>query len=214
MLAVGLTGGIASGKSTVANGFENRGVPVLDADAAARDVVAPGTPGLQAVVDQFGEDILDASGGLDRAAMRKRVFGDSDARRALETIIHPAVRLAMGQWLAAQTTPYAMLMIPLLVESKLTAIVGKIVVVDVPLAVQRQRLVARDDIDAALADQMIAAQATRDQRLAVADHVIDNGGDIEALPSQIDTVHQALSAAAKATAGSDSLQSANDRAKP
>ena len=205
MFPVGLTGGIASGKSTVARQFEGLGVPVLDADQTAREVVAPGTPGLQAIVQQFGEAVLDDDGKLDRAAMRQRVFGDDAARRTLEGIIHPAVRIAMAQWLREQSSTYAMLMIPLLVESKLTPMVQQVVVVDVPPAIQKQRLIARDDISLALAEQMIAAQATRQQRLAAADHVIDNAGLSDALAAQVESVHKALMAAA--SGGTDSLQS-------
>lgn len=212
MLAVGLTGGIASGKSTVARRFEALGVPVLDADQVARDVVAPGTQGLQAIVDRFGDTVLDTDGALDRAAMRQHVFADADARKALEAIIHPSVRRAMIEWLSAQQSAYAMLMIPLLVESGLTTMVDKTVVVDLPTTLQRQRLMARDDIDAGLAEQMIAAQASRSQRLAAADHVIDNAGAIDALDAQIDSVHQALMTTAKATSGGNSLQSRDNSA--
>lgn len=212
MLTVGLTGGIASGKSTVADGFAARGVPVLDADAVARDVVAPGTAGLQAVVERFGPDVLDAEGRLDRAAMRRQVFDDPDARRALEGIIHPAVRLAMREWLASQDAPYAILMIPLLVESKLTPMADQVVVVDLPVDAQRTRLMRHDDIDEPLAMQMIAAQASREQRLAVADHVIDNTGPLSALGSQIDHVHAALLRSSAAANSGDSLQSRDDPA--
>lgn len=210
MLPVGLTGGIASGKSTVAQHFEAKGVPVLDADAVARDVVLPGTPGLQAIVERFGEHVLDADGALDRAAMRQQVFADATARKDLEAIIHPAVRQAMAQWSARQTSAYALLMIPLLVESGLTTMIDQLVVVDVPADVQKQRLLARDDIDASLADSMIAAQATREQRLAAADHVIDNSGTVDELAPQTDSVHQALLATAEAT--TNSLQSRDSSA--
>lgn len=210
MLPVGLTGGIASGKSTVARHFEAKGVPVLDADAVARDVVLPGTPGLQAIVERFGEQVLDADGALDRAAMRQQVFADASARKDLEAIIHPAVRHAMAHWLAKQTSAYALLMIPLLVESGLTTMIDQLVVVDVPADVQKQRLLTRDGIDASLADSMIAAQATREQRLAAADHVIDNSGTVDELAPQIDSVHQALLATAEAT--TNSLQSRDSSA--
>lgn len=210
MLPVGLTGGIASGKSTVAQQFETMGVPVLDADVVARDVVMPGTPGLQAIVERFGEDVLDADGALDRAAMRKQVFADAAARKDLEAIIHPAVRRAMVRWLGDQTSAYALLMIPLLVESGLTAMIDQLVVVDLPIDVQKQRLMARDGIDANLADSMIAAQATREQRLAAADHVIDNAGMADDLIPQVEAVHRTLLATAEAAA--NSLQSCDSSA--
>lgn len=198
---VGLTGGIASGKSTVAKLFEAHGIAVLDADQTARVVVASGSEGFEQVVQLFGDDVVAADGELDRAALRRRVFGDDEARRELEAIIHPKVRHAMAAWVTAQQStdaPYCALMIPLLVESGLQAMVESVVVVDVSVETQRRRLTARDDIDDALANRMITAQAARENRLEAADIVIDNNGAPDALHRQVLDAHAVLSAA-KAT---------------
>lgn len=181
---VALTGGIASGKSELARRFAAFGVEIVDADAIARDVVAPGTEGLAAVARHFGDDVLAVDGSLDRAALRRRVFDDADARRALESIVHPRVRATIEARCRAAGGPYVVADIPLLAEGGARAAypyLARVLVVDVPVAVQRERLMARDGVDAALADRMIAAQATRAQRLAIADDVVENSGDRSAL---------------------------------
>jgi len=197
---VAVTGGIASGKSAVTRRFEALGVPVHDADVAARAVIAPGTPGLQAVVEAFGADVLDADGALDRAAMRRRVFADAGARRTLESIIHPRVRAWLRQRADEQHDPYGLLAIPLLAENiDSYRWVDRVLVVDAPEATQLARLQQRDGIDAALAQRMLDGQASRAQRLALADDVIDNSGDEAALDGTVAALHQrylALSAAA------------------
>jgi len=197
---VAVTGGIASGKSAVTRRFEALGVPVHDADVAARAVIAPGTPGLQAVVEAFGADVLDADGALDRAAMRRRVFADAGARRTLESIIHPRVRAWLRQRADEQHDPYGLLAIPLLAENiDSYRWVDRVLVVDAPEATQLARLQQRDGIDAALAQRMLDGQASRAQRLALADDVIDNSGDEAALDGAVAALHQrylALSAAA------------------
>lgn len=185
---IGLTGGIASGKTAVASAFESLGILVADADVAARDAVAAGSDGLAEVVAAFGVDVLDADGRLDRASMRKRVFGDDSARKRLEAIIHPRVRETLARQCAQASSPYAIAAIPLLAEvGARTAYpwLQRILVVDVPVDVQRERLTRRDGIDAALADRMIAAQATRDQRLAIADDIIVNTGSLEDLSRHV-----------------------------
>lgn len=185
---IGLTGGIASGKTAVTRAFESLGIVVADADIAARDAVAPGSPGLAEIVASFGHDVLDAEGKLDRAAMRRRVFDDADARRHLEGIIHPRVRALLVQQCEAAASPYAIAAIPLLAEVGGRAAypwLQRILVVDVPVETQRQRLIQRDGIDDALADRMIAAQATRAQRLAIADDVIVNAGSLEDLQRHV-----------------------------
>jgi dephospho-CoA kinase len=188
---VGLTGGVASGKSEVARRFEALGVHVADADLAARDAVARGSDGLAEVVAAFGDDVLDAEGGLDRAAMRARVFTDDPARRRLEAIVHPRVRLALRAACAAAPGPYALAAIPLLAEGGRDAYpwLRRVLVVDVPVAVQRARLLRRDGINAALADRMIAVQATREQRLAIADDVLANDGPLDALDARVAELH-------------------------
>lgn len=198
---VGLTGGVASGKSEVARRFEALGVHVADADLAARDAVARGSDGLAEVVAAFGDDVLDAEGGLDRAAMRARVFTDDPARRRLEAIVHPRVRLALRAACAAAPGPYALAAIPLLAEGGRDAYpwLRRVLVVDVPVAVQRARLLRRDGIDAALADRMIAVQATREQRLAIADDVLANDGPLDALDARVAELHARYRALAATT---------------
>jgi dephospho-CoA kinase len=185
---IGLTGGIASGKTAVASAFESLGIVVADADIAAREAVAVGSEGLAEIVAAFGVDVLDADGALDRAAMRKRVFGDDAARKRLEAIIHPRVRETLARQCAQATSPYAIAAIPLLAEvGARTAYpwLQRILVVDVPVDVQRERLMRRDGIDAVLVDRMIAAQATREQRLAVADDILVNTSSLEELQRHV-----------------------------
>ncbi|TWI14171.1 dephospho-CoA kinase [Aerolutibacter ruishenii] len=188
---VAVTGGIASGKSEVTRRFEALGVTVADADIAARDAVAPGSSGLAEVVASFGEGILAPDGSLDRAAMRQHVFGDEAARRRLEAIIHPRVRAQLRATCEAAPGAYAIAAIPLLAEGggrEAYAWLDRILVVDVPAEVQQARLMARDGSDAALAQRMIAAQATREQRLAVADDVIVNDGPLAALQAHVEAL--------------------------
>ena len=192
MYCVGLTGGIASGKSAVAHAFEALGIVVADADIAAREAVALGSDGLAEVVAAFGPDILDSTGALDRAAMRKRVFGDDAARKRIEAIIHPRVRESLAQQCAQATSPYAIAAIPLLAEVGARAAypwLQRILVVDVPVDVQHARLIQRDGIDAVLAERMIAAQATRKQRLAIADDIVVNTGTFDELQKHISALN-------------------------
>lgn len=185
---IGLTGGVASGKSAVEACFRRLGVPVADADAAAREALAVGSDGLAEVVAAFGHDVLGADGQLDRAAMRRRVFADPCARQRLEAIVHPRVRTAMAAACRAAQGHYAVASIPLLAEGGgRTAYpwLSRVLVVDVPVDVQRARLLRRDGIDDALARAMIDAQATRKQRLAIADDVLVNTGALEALEPQV-----------------------------
>lgn len=185
---IGVTGGVASGKSEVTRRFEALAVVVADADIAARAAVAPGSDGLAAVVDAFGPGVLAADGSLDRAAMRQHVFGDEAARRRLESIVHPLVRAQLRRECEAAAGPYALAAIPLLAEGggrDAYPWLQRILVVDVPVEAQRARLMRRDGIDAALADRMIAAQASREQRLAIADDVIVNDGGLDELDAHV-----------------------------
>ena len=196
---VGLTGGVASGKSTVAGAFQRRGVAVVDADAAARDVVARGSDGLAAVLAAFDASILDGTGQLDRAAMRRRVFEDAQARRALERIIHPRVRALLHAQATRVEGPYAIVAIPLLAEVGRDAYpwLDRVLLVDVPTDLQIERLLQRDGIDRALARRMIDAQASRRARLAIADDVLVNTGSVEALDAhvaELDRQYRALAA--------------------
>ena len=188
MFVIGLTGGIASGKSAVSQQFEAKGIFVADADQAARDAVAVGSDGLADVVDMFGEGVLAADGSLDRPAMRRRVFADPDARKRLEGIIHPRVRELLHASCMHATGPYAIAAVPLLAESggrKAYPWLQRILVVDVPESIQLQRLLLRDGIDEALAQRMIEVQATRQQRLAIADDVLLNDGALDALDERV-----------------------------
>jgi len=190
-MVVALTGGIAAGKSAVARRFEALGVPVHDADVAAREVVAPGSDGLAAVTAAFGRDALDQSGQLDRAAMRRRVFADPAARGTLEAIIHPRVRAWLRERVAAEQAPYCLLAVPLLAENVAQyRWVDRVLLVDVPESVQFDRLIARDGTDEALALRMIGQQASRAERLALADDVIENSGDEGALDGAVADLHQ------------------------
>ena len=185
---IGLTGGIASGKSAVSERFEALGIVVADADAAAREAVAVGSDGLADVVDMFGEGVLAADGSLDRPAMRRRVFADPDARKRLEGIIHPHVRELLHAACARAGSPYAIAAVPLLAEGggrRAYPWLQRILVVDVPEAVQLQRLLQRDGIDELLARRMIEVQATRRQRLAIADDVLANDGPLDALDERV-----------------------------
>ena len=207
---VALTGGIASGKSEVERRFRALGVHVADADIAAREVVEPGTPGLAEVVHAFGPEALGPDGAMDRAAMRRRVFADADARRRLEAIIHPRVRAALRAACEAAPGPYAIAAIPLYAEAGADAYapgVDRVLVVDVPVELQLARLLKRDGIDEPLAWKMIRAQATREQRLAVADDVIENDGPLEALDAEVARLHgQYLHLAEEAQCGRATLR--------
>jgi len=188
---IGLTGGVASGKSAVEACFRALGVAVADADIAARDAVAAGSDGLDEVVATFGAGVLAADGSLDRPAMRRRVFADPGARRQLEAIVHPRVRKALANACQAAPGPYAVASIPLLAEGggrDAYPWLDRILVVDVPEDVQLARLLHRDGIDEALAGRMIGAQATRRQRLAIADDVIVNNRGLDALPAQVEAL--------------------------
>lgn len=195
---IGVTGGVASGKSEVTRRFQSLGVFVADADLAARAAVVPGSRGLSEVVAAFGADVLAADGSLDRAAMRERVFADTDARRRLEGIIHPHVRAQLRSECAAAPSRYALAAIPLLAEGggrTAYAWLDRILVVDAPREVQLARLMQRDGIDAALAERMLAVQADRRQRLAIADDVIVNNGslqDLDAHVAALDALYRAL----------------------
>lgn len=190
---VAITGGIASGKSSVCERFAAFGVAVADADVAARQLVEPGMPALAEIVARFGAQVCSADGRLDRRALRERVFNDALARRDLEAILHPRIRERLQRECRQASSAYALVAIPLLTEVGGRAAypwLQRIVVVDLPEGMQRARLQARDAISAALAQQMLAAQATRSQRLALADDVIDNSGSPAALNAQVAALHQ------------------------
>lgn len=189
-LRVGLTGGIASGKTTVSRLFARLGVPIIDTDVIARDVVAPGTPLLQRVDQELGPGLIGADGALQRRQLRERVFSDPDARRRLEALLHPAIRAEVARQSAQATGPYHILVIPLLVEGQGRIPLDRVLVVDCPEDLQIQRLQARDGSSAAQARAMLAAQASRAARLAAADDVIVNDGDPDRLEAAVAALHQ------------------------
>lgn len=191
---IGLTGGIAAGKSEVSRRFEALGITVADADLAARAVVAPGSEGLARIAAHFGTEILLADGQLDRAALRARIFASAQERQALEAITHPAIRQLLRETCEQAEGPYAIAAIPLLTEAggrQQYPWLDRILVVDVPVAVQHARLMQRDGIDSALADRMIAAQASREARLALADDVVVNDGQPDHLQAHVERLDRA-----------------------
>ena len=199
---VGLTGGIASGKSTVAERFAELGVPVIDADVASRTVVQRGKPALARIAARFGAGVLDASGELDRTALRAKIFKDPAERRALEHILHPLIRDQMNAEASATKAPYLVMAIPLLVEGgSAHERVDRVLVVDVPQQLQIERVLARDGVSLDQAQAVLAAQARREDRLAVADDVITNTGSVTDLRQSVDRLHAQYLQWAGATEG-------------
>lgn len=195
---VGLTGGIASGKSTVANLFAALGVPIVDTDLLAREIVAPGAHLLAKVVAHFGPAVLAPDGSLDRRELRSRVFADPVEREWLEALTHPAIRELTDARCEAANGAYVIVAIPLLVETSGAARFDRVLVVDCDPELQIARLSARDGASREEALRMLAAQATREQRLSVADDVIHNDGDIASLRDQVGKLHLEYVAAARA----------------
>ena len=185
MFRVGLTGGIASGKTTVASLFAERGATVLDTDVIAREVVEPGRPALTALVNALGYGILDSDGRLARAELRRLLFADAASRREVETILHPAILAELELQARRAPGPYQVFVIPLLVESGLERIVNRVLVVDCPEEEQLRRLMARDRTSREEALRMLQTQASREERLAAADDVIDNSGPAAGLPARV-----------------------------
>jgi dephospho-CoA kinase len=188
-LRIGLTGGIASGKSTVAQRFRELGVPVIDADESARAVVEPGTPALTQIIERFGPGVVGAHGELDRRALRALVFGDAGLRRQLEALLHPLIRRDMERRAQAAVGPYLVMAIPLLIEGGSLDRVDRILVVDVDEAVQVQRVMARDGCSLSQARAMVASQASRAARLAAADDVLTNAATVTDLRQAVDALH-------------------------
>jgi dephospho-CoA kinase len=189
-LFVALTGGIASGKTAVADIFASLGVPVLDTDQIAREVVEPASPTLSQLISEFGQDILDASGRLDRARMRERVFKDPGERQRLEAITHPAIRAELARRAAEAGGDYQIHVIPLLVETGRAKDYERVLVVDCPEEKQIERLMSRDRATREEAKRILAAQVTREQRLAVADDVIENTGTLAQLRDSVQELHR------------------------
>lgn len=198
MLRIALTGGIASGKSTVARLFEDLGAPVVRTDEISRQVVRPGSEGLRTVVATFGEDMLDAYGKLDRGKVRRLIFSDEHRRKDLESILHPLIAEEVARQLGkleAAGEAYAIVEIPLLVETDTAARYDRILVVDCDPAIQLQRLRRRDHVDADNAKAALAAQVSREQRLAIADDVIDNSNtSMDDLRNAVQSLHETYTA--------------------
>jgi dephospho-CoA kinase len=201
-LLIALTGGIASGKSAVAEEFAKLGVPVLDTDQIARDVVAPGMPVLGQLVAEFGSEILDADGRLDRSHMRERVFSDPAQRRKLEAITHPAIREELARRSATAGGSYQVHVIPLLVETGRAEAYDRVLVVDCPEEAQIERLMARDGTSREQAEEILAAQASREERLNAAHDVIENTGTLADLQRFVQTLHRNYALLAQHLAGS------------
>ena len=199
IFTVVLTGGIASGKSTVSDLFAELGVPVVDTDLIARELVQPGEPALNAVVDAFGRECLDARGALDRGRMRSIVFADPEARRHLESILHPLIGAEVRRRLSALDAAYCIVVIPLYAESSAYGWIDRVLVVDVDETTQIARVMQRDGISRDLAQAMLTSQAGRQERLALADDVISNEGSIEALSAQVRELHKRYLGLAKLT---------------
>jgi len=189
-LRIGLTGGIASGKSTVEQRFTELGVPVINADDSARAVVVRGHPGLVAVVERFGPGILTPQGELDRRELRSLIFSDAARRRELEAILHPLIRADMEQRTSQAAGPYVVLSIPLLVEGNTRGRCDRILVVDADESLQLARLMSRDAVSEAEARATLAAQASRAARLAAADDVLVNSGTVADLRQAVDGLHR------------------------
>ncbi len=190
MLRVGLTGGIGSGKSTVAALLATRGVPVIDTDEIAHRLSQPGQAAFDEIVRDFGEGILDENRSIDRIRLRERVFDNNDERRRLETILHPRIHAAVQEKLAELSAPYCIIVVPLLIESGFHDLTDRILVVDANESMQIQRTAARSGMSEAEIRKIMSTQASRAQRLQQADDVIDNNADRKKLEAEVERIHQ------------------------
>ncbi|MDU9142696.1 dephospho-CoA kinase [Klebsiella aerogenes] len=186
---VALTGGIGSGKSTVADEFAHLGVTVIDADIIARQVVEPGTLALLAIAEKFGPQMINDDGSLNRRRLRERIFAHSEDKAWLNALLHPLIQQETRRQMQASTSPYLLWVVPLLVENRLTDKADRVLVVDVPKETQIERTIRRDGVSREHAEHILAAQATREQRLAAADDVIENMGSADAVASHVARLH-------------------------
>ncbi|MEM6051324.1 dephospho-CoA kinase [Erwinia sp. P7711] len=194
---VALTGGIGSGKTTIANAFADRGIDLVDADVIARQVVAPGQPALAAIESRFGQEVI-VDGSLDRKALRQRIFTSAEDKAWLNALLHPLIQAETRRQLAQTHSVWCLWVVPLLVENNLQHLANRVLVVDVDRETQLRRTAARDGISREQAEHILAAQATREQRLAVADDIIDNGGSpdsVAARVAQLDQYYRQLAGA-------------------
>jgi len=190
IFTVVLTGGIASGKSAVSACFEKLGVPVVDTDIIARQVVEPGSPALERIASEFGGGFLDAGGGLNRTKMRQAIFSDPDLKSRLEAILHPLIGKEVLQQVNQLDSPYCIIVIPLYAESSVYAWIDRVLVVDAIEDTQIERVMDRDGISRDQARAILNAQAGRQDRLALADDILDNSGDLSELPEKVKALHQ------------------------
>lgn len=190
MFVVGLTGGIGSGKTAVSDRFAKLGIAVIDADVAARVVVEPGRPALANIAEHFGQETISEGGELDRAKLRELVFQNETKRKWLEALLHPLIGEEIVAQIQAATSPYALLVSPLLIETSQVQLTQRVLLVDVPVEVQIARTMARDNNNEAQVKAIIASQASREQRLAAADDVISNDRGLEYLDQQVQALHQ------------------------
>lgn len=189
MLVIGLTGGIGSGKTAASDYLASKGITVVDADLAARVVVEPGRPALAAIRQRFGDGVIQADGTLDRRALREIVFADSAARKDLEAITHPAIGEEIVRQLHASTSPYTLLVSPLLLESSQHKLANRILLIDVPEAVQLSRTASRDKVAEAQVKAIIAAQMPREEKRRRADDIVMNDADLATMHQQLDALH-------------------------
>lgn len=188
-LVIGLTGGIGSGKTAVSDLFQQKDIDIIDADVIAREVVEPGQPALKAIAEQFGDDVLLQSGELDRRKLRDIVFADDENKSWLNGLLHPLIRERMLCQTANAKSPYCILSVPLLVENKMSSMVSRVLVVDIDTNLQIERASKRDQQTNQQLAKIVNAQASREERLAVADDVIDNSGSLSGLKKQVDALH-------------------------
>ena len=190
MLIIGLTGGIGSGKTTVANLFAELGISIIDADQVAREVVEPSTSALQQITARYGQQVITMDGQLNRSKLRDIIFASASEREWLETLLHPLIRARMHEYVTQAKSPYCILVIPLLLESKPNELVQRILVVDTPEKSQISRTLLRDKSSAEQIQQIMASQVSRSQRLAAADDVIINDSNLTTLKSQVENLHR------------------------
>ena len=186
---IGLTGGIACGKTTASNFFAEQGIEIIDADIAAREVVAPGEPALTEIATRFGDEVLQADGSLDRKKMRELVFSDPDKRKKLEAILHPKIRQRLRNQLEQAKGPYVIFSVPLMFESGLDQLTDRVLVIDVSPEVQRQRLIERDGSSVEQANAIVNAQMPREERNSRADDIVDNSTNLDDFISQLTSIH-------------------------
>ena len=188
-MIIGLTGGIGSGKSAAANFFQNEGISVIDTDQLARKVIEKDTPGYSKVVDSFGANILDNNDSIDRAKLREEVFHDNEKRKILESITHPLVRELMVQKISSSTSPYSIIMVPLIFETNSAKNYDRVLVIDCDVEIQLERAMARDENSADLIQKIIDSQCSRSERLSIANDVIPNNHSIEDLQKRSLAMH-------------------------